>query len=64
MMHSDESDTSRITAWDLAPIVLGLRDAWDEAEDVREPHQFDRPTERLIEWAEWVMQRRPPQAGS
>jgi hypothetical protein len=44
-----------ITAYDLAPVILELRDAWDTAERISEPHQFDRPSERLIEWAAWVM---------
>lgn len=44
-----------VTAFDLAPLVLAQREAYDTAEEFREQHQIGRPSERLIEWAEWVL---------
>ena len=46
-------DQPPVTAFDLAPLVLAQRDHCDAHYDFEGPG-IARPSDRLIEWAEWV----------
>lgn len=55
LLMDDYPPEPPVTAFDLAPLVLAMRDAYDTADTLFEKHQVDRPSDRLITWAEWVM---------